>query len=465
MSSEGRGRRSLRRARLARGFAVRLGAVVAAFAGVALIAGILTTVQGPRVTRVEADPAAAVASAGSRLIFTTTQSLVEVDQTQVTVTPAVDFTVDTSGRSVGVRFTRPLWDETTYTVRIDGVRGIGGGPAADLEETLTTPALQSFVLQRGDGDDTVFRVDLGGNAEPVFTHPHIEDFRATAAHLVVSTIEDGLSHVVVTALDGTRARELTLPGEGVVTNLQSAERGNTIGYTFTDADISAAGGRESLLFTASTADPDAAPVVIERRGGDARVEDWRFVPGTDSILMLTFDGALSLVTADGADAVALGSAVGIDDIAGTTAYVQRADGPAVVDLATAEESELAATDADLGQTGTVGALPGTGTLRSLTRFDGFDARGTSVARVDEGGAATVIAEIEETDALLQTCVSPSGRYAALVVAPDVVSNAYDGYLLPLPERLQTRVISLEDGADVVAIEGFDLSWCRKAPDQ
>ncbi len=58
----------------------------------------------------------------------------------MTVTPATPFTVDTSGRSVGVRFLLPLHDDTEYTVRIDDVEGLGGGPAATLTETFRHPA-------------------------------------------------------------------------------------------------------------------------------------------------------------------------------------------------------------------------------------------------------------------------------------------------------------------------------------
>lgn len=460
MSSDGR--RALRRRRRARGFSLRVLAVVAVLGVVAVTAGVVTTLQGPRVTSVQSDPTAAVSSAGSRLIFETTQSLQEVDASQVTVSPATSFTVDTSGRSVGIRFTDPLWDETTYSIRIERLAGVGGGPTSTVEESFTTPKLHSYVLQRGEGGDTIYRVDLAGDAEPVFQDDHIEDFRATAGHLVVSTLEDGVSRLIVTRTDGTDPQELTLPGDGVVTNLQSAERGNTIGYTFTDADISASGGRESLLFTGSTADPTAQPAEIAVAGADSRVEDWRFVPGTDSILMLTFDGALSLVAPAGGDPVELGNAIGIDDIAGTTAYIERIDGPAVIDLTTADENPLPATPAELGQTGSVTALADGSTLRALTPFDGMDPLATTVTRVDADGATSTVATVEPSDGLLQTCVSPSGRYAAVVVAPDVVTNTYDGYTLPLPSRLETRIYTL-DGTQVVALLGFDLSWCRKAP--
>ncbi|WP_312676460.1 hypothetical protein [Microbacterium sp.] len=469
MSTEVRTRRERARRRRSRAFLGAFAVVVAVLGVVGLAGAAVTTAQGPRVTHVSVDPDAAVTAAGSRMIFTTTQSLAEVDPAQVTVTPAADFTVDTSGRSVGVRFTQPLWDDTDYTVSIDGLTGVGGGPAASVRESFTTPPLQSFLLQRGGDGDTIFRTDLAGDAAvPVYTNPHIEDFRATTSHLVVATLgDDGDSHLIVTDLDGQDERELPLPGAGTVTNLQSADKGDLIGYTFTDATVGTAGAREALLFTASltAAQQDADPTPVLRTGGESRVDDWRFVPGTDSILMLTYDGALTLVSPSGGAPVALGNAVSIDGIArgSTTAVVERVDGPVAVDLATAQETPLPATDPALGQVNATVPLVGGDTLRVLAVVDGFTVTSTTVNVVDGTGAARPVFAIEPTDVLLQSCVSPSGRYAAFLIAPDAVSNPYDGYQLPLPERVQTHVVSLADGDEVVALSGFDISWCQTPP--
>ena len=89
---------------------------------------------------------------------------------------------------------------------------------------------------------------------------------------------------------------------------------------------------------------------------------------------------------------------------------------------------------------------------------------TQLAFVDAAGAARVIGEVPVSDAYLQTCVSPSGRYAALLVAPDAVSNPYDLYPLPLPAILETQVVEIDDGTPVVSLNGFDISWCRIPPE-
>lgn len=468
MSTDG-SRRARARRRRSRAFVTSFAIVIGILAVLGLAAAAISVAQGPRVTGVQVDPDAAVAASGSRMIITTTQSLQEITPEQVTVTPAADFTVDTSGRSIGIRFALPLWDETDYAVTVTDVTGIGGGPAATIEESFTTPGLTVFVLTRSAAGDTIFRTDLVGDAaEPVYTHEHIEDFRATSSHLVVSTVDDdGLSHLIVTDLDGTGERDLPLPGDGVVSNLQSADRGNLVGYTFTDASISADSGRESELFTASlnAAEASEAPTAIERPGGDSRVGDWRFVPGTDSILMITFDGALTLASSAGGEPVALGNALTIEGIArgSTVAVVQRTDAPVAIDLATAEETPLSATDPALGQLNAITPLADGSTLRVLAQLDGFTVSSTSVDVVDAEGVARSVFAVEPTDTLMETCVSPSGRYAAFLVAPDVVDNPYDGYLLPLPERVQTHVVALEDGTEVVTLSGFDISWCQTPP--
>lgn len=467
-------RRARSRARRGRAYLGAFAIVVAALAVVGASAAALGVALGPRVTAVQVDPDAAVSASGSRLIITTSQSLADVDPSQVTVDPAAPFSVDTSGRSIGVRFALPLRDDTEYTVTIDGVSGVGGGTSSSLVESFRTPALSLLLLQRGDEDDgeddTIFRTDLTGEgAVPVFTHPHIEDFRATAGHVVVSVrTDDDLPALIVTDLEGGAERELPLPSEdGTITALQAADRGETIGYTFSEAGLSDEGGIESALFTASLSRDaaDTAPRPIEVEGADSRVAEWRFVPDTDSILLLGFDGTLLLTGSEGGAATSLGTAISLDGVAGTDAIVERIDGMVVTDLTDGTDSPLVASDEDLGILDSAIPVPGGGTLRASVLLDetGMRSLGSSVAVVTDDGAARVVSEIDPADALLQTCVSPSGRYAAVLVAPDAVTNAYDSHLLPLPERLETRVVQLADGEPVVSLSGFDLSWCRVPP--
>ena len=469
MSTEPTTRRAQGRRRRGRAFAGAFAIVVGVLAVLGLAGAAASVAQGPRVTDVQVDPDAAVEASGSRLIVTTTQSLADVDPSQVTVTPATPFVVDTSGRSVGVRFALPLWDDTEYTVVISDVEGLGGGPAATITESFRTPPIQVELLQRGADGDTIFRTDLSGeNAVAVFTHPHIEDFRATSTHLVVSVrTDDDRAGLIMTGLDGSDPRELPLPGDGYVSNLQSADRGDVVGYTFTDAQLGAEGGRESQLFTASLRDPDAAPRPIAVEGADQSIADWRFVPDTDSILLLPFDGALLLTGPAGEGATSLGTAITIEGIArgSSEAIVDRAEGMTTIDLTDASEAPLVAPTEDIGPVTTVTPLPDGSTIRSAAVLDdaGSPTGRTAISLVAADGATRLLTEVPETDAVLQVCVSPSARYAAVLVAPDAVSNPYDTYQLPLPERAETRVLEIADGAEVSALTGSSISWCQVPP--
>lgn len=473
MSTEARTRRAQSQRRRGRAFASTFAIVVALLALIGAGAAAASVLQGPRVTDVSVDASAAAEASGSRLIVTTTQTLAEIDPSQVTITPETPFAVDTSGRSVGVRFTLPLWDDTEYTVTIDDVTSLGGGPTSTITETFRTPPAEVYLLQRDttSGDDLIYRTDLTGqNAVAVFRHPHIEDFRATTEHLVVSVLtEADEAGLIVTDLDGGDQQDLALPGEGYVSNLQTADRGERIGYTFSDARIDADSGVESRLFTASLSDPEAEPVAVEVEGADPRVAAWRFVPDTDSILLLSFDGSL-LLTGSGADAggaTALGAALAIEGIArgSSEAVVDRVEQLAVIDLTDASEEPLVTPDTELGGSSSVTPLPDGSTIRTAAVLDaeGMPTGRTSIAHVGADGATRMLTEVPDTDAVLQVCVSPSARYLAMLVAPDAVDNAYDTYQVPLPARPETRVLTVADGEPVVALNGSSISWCQTPP--
>ncbi|WP_336644645.1 hypothetical protein [Microbacterium sp. USHLN186] len=451
-----------------RRFTLALLSVLGVLAILAGVLGVVSLVQGPRLSAVQVDPAQAIESSGTRVILTANQTLDPIDAEQVSVQPAVPFTVDAAGRSIGVRFTVPLHDETTYTVSVAGVSAAGGGEPTALTTRFTTPASQIMLLQRdADGDDTIFLSDLSGEkAAPVFQHPRISDYRATGSRLVVAVEEDAGSRLIVMNRDGSDQRELKLPGEGYVSSVQVSDRAGLVGYSYSDRDLDETSGRASVLVTqplSGAGEPRIATV------GDAEVSvaDWRFVPDSSSLLFIDFDGALSVEdpTTD-AGAQPMGTAASILGVnRGTyTALVERADGSFIVlDLTDGTEQPLPPSDPDYGDAVGIEALP-VGTLRHIVQRDeeGMPT-GQAVVRVDEQGAAAVIAEVSGTDSILQTCASPSGQYVAVTTAPDLANNAYDDLLLPLPTTMHTELIDLVGDRTLPTLNGFDISWCRTAP--
>lgn len=440
-----------------------VGILIVATAGL----GVVSLFQGPRVSTVQVDPAEAIQVSGSRVILTANQSLQDIDESQVSVDPAVPFTIDAAGRNVGIRFTVPLDDSTEYTVKVAGVTGNGGGPASDLRASFTTPASEVFLLNRSEEDDSIFRTDLTGErAVPVFTHGRINDYRATSTQLVVAVEDDDGSRILVMDHDGENVRELPLPGDGYVSSVQVSDRGGLVGYTYSDKKITEDSGRASVLVTQPLSG-EGEPHVVEVGGEEASIAEWQFVPDTAAVLFIDFASTLSLDDRSGdAGAQNMGSAMSLLGVSrGTyTAVVQRTDQSIVeLNLADGSETPLAASEPDYGPATSITPFPG-GTLRHVVARDedGLPT-GQAIIRVDDDGAAESLLEVKAGSAVVQACPSPSGQYAAVTVAPDLVENPYDDMLVPLPKKLETHLFDLRSGEELVALTGFDVSWCRMAP--
>jgi len=442
-------------------------AVVGILVVVAAGFGVVSLLQGPRISQVQVDPAEAIQASGSRVILTANQSLESIDESQVTVEPAVPFTIDAQGRNIGIRFTVPLDDSTEYTVKVSDVTGSGGGPASDLRTSFTTPASEIFLLKRSDKDDSIFRTDLTGErAVPVFTHERINDYRATSTALVVAVEDDGGSRILVTDHDGQNVRELELPGDGFVSSVQVSERGGLVGYTYSDREITADSGRASVLVTQALSGEDE-PRIVEVGGEEASIAEWQFVPDSAAVLFIDFAGTLSLDDRSGdAGAQNMGLAMTLLGVSrGTyTAIVERIDQSIVeLNLADGSETPLAASDPDYGSATTITPFPG-GTLRHVVARDANGLpTGQAIIRVDDDGKAEPLIEVESGNAILQACASPSGQYAAVTIAPNLTDNPYDDMLVPLPTTLETHLFDLRSGNELVALTGFDVSWCQMAP--
>lgn len=451
-----------------RRFLYTLVAIAGVLAVVITGLSVVSLLQGPRLSEVQVNPSEAIETSGSRVILTANQALADIDPAQVSIEPAVPFTVDAAGRGIGIRFTVPLDDATEYSVRVADVTGSGGGPASDLQTSFTTPASEIFLLQRtAEGDDAIFRTDLTGErAVPVFSHPRINDYRATPTRLVVTVEDEDGSKILVMDRDGEGQRELPLPGDGFVSTVQVSDRGGMVGYIYSDRELSETSGRASVLVTQSLSG-EGEPRIVEVGGAEASIAEWQFVPDSSAALFIDFEGTLSLDDRSGdAGAQPLGTAMHIQGISrGTyTAIVERVDGSIVeLNLTDGSETPLATSDPDYGPATTITPYPG-GTLRHVVARDASGLpTGQAIIRVDDDGAAAPIVEVGSGNAILQACASPSGQYAAVVVAPDLAGNAYDDMLVPLPQELQTHLVDVDSGEEMVVLSGFDVSWCRMAP--
>lgn len=437
----------------------------------ALVAGALAAVNlfaGPRMLDVRVDPAGATQASGSRVILTANQAVGEISPEQVTITPATPFTVDTGGRDIGIRFTVPLDSDTEYTLEVEGVESPGSSRPSAFRTSWHTPSAGLFVLERQYGTqlDQLRPFTLGAEAEaPAFEHPSIIDFRQLGNRLVVSVQEDENTRLMVMNETGDDRRELPLPGDGWTQSLQVADRGNLAGYLFTDAGIGQTSERGSVLVLESLEGEDQRIVTVA--GTEVNIKQWQFIPDTRSLLMITFNGELFLFDAGSPDAEPqpLGNALSILGVSRGTpiAYIDRPDGVVTINLETGDEQPLTFSEGEsLTQ---LVALP-EGSVRWLVgRTPQGEPTSQRIALVGADDKTETVAEVPMTDQIVQVCASPSGQYAAVVTAPDVVNNPSDFTLLPLPEQLTTTIYDLRSDAfsAVATHDGFDPSWCAVGP--
>lgn len=463
--------RTRRSARQRRRFVLAFVVTVGVLAAISVGAAAVSLTQGPRVTAVQVDPEAATRESGSRVIFTADQALAPIDASQVTVEPETEFTVDAAGRTVGVRFPTALDAGVDYTVHVAGATGVGAGPSSDLETRFTTPAASMLTLVRDpDGPDQIVRHEIGSDdVTAVFAADAIDDFRATSAYLAVTTGEAERMSLTVVERATAETADVAIPGDGTLTGLQVSARGQLYGYTFSDAELTAESGRANVLFTGSLRDAFASGAAAEpvAVGGEERsIDRWRFVPETSSLLLNDFSGDLTLLDTNDESATAFGQAGGIQGVARSTytALVWRVEeGFTELDLSSGEEAPV--DDVDLGGETILGhmiPLATGGTLRGYAEMvEGTPADSRVVAAA--GGSVTDVATVAAGDALQQVCASPSAQYAAVTVAPDIVRNAFDRGVQPLPRVLETRVHDTSSGELVATVPGFASSWCEVGP--
>lgn len=463
----------------ARSFRITVVVVIALLALLATVGAVLGLAQGPRVSSVSSEPERAVQAAGSRVVITANQALQPIDAAQVSVSPSTGFTVDASGRTVGVRFDRPLAEGTDYTIRIAGAKGVGGGAASTLETSVTTPRRDVFALRRATtGDDMIYRATLGSDGTSdesvVFSADQIEDFRQTASGLVVSLIEKGRARIVLLDADGSNARDLRLPGPGSITHLQVSDRGNLIGYLFSDMGVEGGGDRESQLMISSSREPDREPQPFSVKKKPMSVASWQFVPETSSFLAVVFGGDLMLAdpSADAEPAV-LGTAVEIDDVTrgSYTALLAQMNGFSRIDLRTGTDEALTPPSMAPSVKGAtqvtpekVRALAGDDLLWTMAERDDI---GIPIARtlvVQSGTEQRTLATVaSEKTVILDACPDPAGQRIALTETSELATDSYDEHLQPLPSRVTTRIIGAAEGEDLASLPGFDLSWCARGP--
>ncbi|WP_053388022.1 hypothetical protein [Leucobacter japonicus] len=494
--------------------------VIAVFAILVLLASglaIANLLQAPRLQSTDANTDLLVSRTAQRVQLHLSQPVTEVEAAAVSVTPAAPFEVSTNGGTVTLRFAGMLQTDTEYRISAS-VTGMATGSSGTVEAAFRTPDPLTYTLVRGDTEDRLLehRVHDAAATRTAFTAPHIQEYAQVTTGLAVITRDDtGSAELAVHGPHanpggGASDQPFRIMGLADLGQLRSEPDGGVLGVVGSGVGEDGTHYDRTLLVI----DPQAIIVstVTDDAGVALPVRDWRFIPGTTSLVFQTPDGRLHgweaaptprsfdlgvsgdlLGFAPGSTSLAVATATGdvlldlSSIVTGTFAGAPPAtpldhgtgDPKATLPLDThsalvrtgassaapvGSQSVDLATDAVLVDPRSAGSLLGNGSLAS----------GGQLLRLTNDGAATATADpgdLEPLDGIPvytpaagdtgvgRVCVSPNGEFAAV----EAVSREGEPDGVPVTggySHTTTNYVRLTTGETVRSVIGGLSDWCR-----
>ncbi|MDJ0377918.1 hypothetical protein [Cryobacterium sp. PH31-L1] len=466
---------------------ILVGGLVAAC--LALVAVNLLT--GPRLTNVDVDRAAVVASSNSRLVLETNRQLVEVTSEQVSIEPAAASQVTTSTNSVVISFPQPLAYNTDYAVSVRGITGTTVDRESTVSAAFSTSEPSMYYLSRAAsaaeagtrGTDRILRTTIGrADTEVAFESANIQQFVPMGSELAVVTVNPDLANALFRVdADGT-AEALNLPGVGLVQDLQAAPGQSLLGFRFTSAADAAGPHYENVLFVLDLRTNNAT-AVPGLDGDPLQVTTWGFMAGRADIVAQQYDSNLVLINPldqSGGNPLEIepqfDPPVPLGQFADLTAFapdgvriaVSDRDGQYVLDLSQGTESAIVPQSVE-GTTQYTAELrflaggAGTDSVSYVQRVAEFDAATGSVRQhlslVQGGQTRRVYTPVSANETIVGFELSPNDQYLAVQIVPNRETELSDGYPVNAQATDATTLfVNVATGAVRRSVLGFDATW-------
>jgi hypothetical protein len=423
--------------------------------------------QGPKLSSAQVDTKGVVEQGRQQLRLFANQAVAQVKPSQVTITPATGFTVSTEGDIIAVQFDSRLRYATEYSVSVHGVTSPYLAQGSTITYSFTTDSPVLYYLDRGDAADDIVTTGLSGAARTVvYSAPHIQDFAVLDEFLAVVTLnDDKTSSLSFVNTETAVVEAVRLPDTGSISGLDASAAGNIVGFTLTSADPGGTARKNnSTLYTINlTAGRTVAPVA-GLSGDPIDVLGWQFLPGSATLLALTFERSLLLVDPVKGTVSPLGQFLSLDKVAvdGLSVTMTDAFGEVSLTLATGEVTRLEPSPVD-GQRAFQGAtavLPDGGRIQKVVVPDPTGRRFSSLLVYDDGTRARGLYRTPaDAGSISDFSVSPNGQYVAIETVPDAAAAVSDGYFFDArATSVTTVIVDVETGAQTRSVEGFGLHW-------
>jgi hypothetical protein len=448
----------------------------------ALAAGVLgaaAVLRGPHLDSAAINAATAIQRPGQRLVLQPDQPIEPVTADDVTVTPATPFEVGVDEAGVTLTFTGMLRYGTDYSVQVAGVTGSSTGLPGSLSYGFSTPdATVHTLLRRGGaaaGPDkpadqvlaSGLTVASGAGTDVIFEAPRIQQF-AVAGDVTVAIVldEEGAGSLALRVGDSA-VEGVHTPVGARLQNLRSSPSAGLFGVSVSGgADASGREYQNALFVFDPQVGSGRAEEVLGFGGEPLRVVDWRFVPGTSSIVAQGVDQQLYLLDPlAGGEPAALGRHSEIRGFlpGGVTLVVADPSGVSSIDLTTGEVAPMPLAEASVDPAlypGSIVALPDGGSVRRYDEIDYSSAQAvqSSVILVADASGTRELYRSPVPGSRVRTfCLSPNGQY--LAVETIASGSLSDGYALPGYSDMTTSFVDLASGAVTRSVPGFLPDWC------
>lgn len=464
--------------------------LVVALLGVSCMALLgLAVVTPPKVSKLVYDSSDLVNRAGEAVVLVANEQLQTVHASQVKVSPATTFTVQSQGNEVLIRFATPLRYGERYSIAVRGARSPYSRAAATLRGSITTPDATLATLDRSANPqrDQIIQTTVGGDRvtrrSVIYQTSNIQEFATLPGATLVVTRHTGRPALVLvrgSTTNGKSTTRIDLPADTqMVSDVRANVTARRFGFVVTTKTHPGAPRLFTLDALAKQPHPTLAPGFGKRA---INIADWRFVPGTGLMLVQSTQGQLVLVDPAGGTPKPLGLINGLGQfIPGTLSItVSKGTSDSILDLAAGgfRRRSDAPVPASFGNPSTsvvlnakgltlqlfVG-LPGTqGVMSRIMQYLGQQSAGqhsgqASNAQSTDAHVRTLVTDHGETSRVRDLCASPNGQYVAVEYSP--VNAVSDGDAVnPGVKASRQSIISTTTGRSMGAQPGLDPSWCR-----
>jgi hypothetical protein len=417
-------------------------------------------VQGPKLSNVQLDVAR---TSTQQVRLVANQPVEPVTESQITVSPAAPFTVETTGNVIALVFSAQLDYKTDYTVTVDGVRSPARDMESTFESTFRTGDATVYYLDRGDDTDRIYTSGITpAERRVVYQADTIMEFAVVGKVLaVVTRSADGIDALSLVQTGTTIVEELVLPDDGWVTQVHASDSALTLGFVLTSI-----GDDDYIrtLFTVQLASGRELVPTLDLQGEPLHVLDWRFRPQTESLVVLDSSRALAVIDPSAPnEQLPLGDYLTISHVSedGSTVTASDLFGFSVLTIndLLAERLPPALIDGEEPYPGEAQVLSDGSTLEAVFNYHAEANRFDSYLIREDGSTTVLYGKKGSTAMILQFAVSPNEQYVAIELDPNTETSEDDGYIgNSRPDSVTTVIVDIATGSLVTSFEGFALRW-------